>query len=192
MENKYPAVFLDRDGVINEEVGYLNHISRLKLIRRVGYALKKLKDAGFKLIVITNQSGVAKGYFPLVLIDEIHKRIQRRLKKYKVQIDDFFVCTHSPEENCSCRKPKPGLVLSAVEKHNIDLERSYLIGDKAIDIELTFNLGIKGILVLTGYGKGELEYVIPKKKITPSFIAKDLNTAADFIIKDFKKLNFLS
>ena len=185
-KGKYPAVFLDRDGVINEEVGYLNHISRLRLISGVAEALKMLKQAGFKLIVITNQSGVARGYFPFSLVEEVHKEIQRRLRRKGVQLDDFFVCLHGPDDGCNCRKPKPGLVLEAVEKHGISLEKSYVIGDKAVDIELAQNLGIKGILVLTGYGRGELEYVIPRKGIKPYFVAKDLKEAARFILEDSK------
>jgi len=183
-EKGCPAVFLDRDGTINEEVGYLNHISRLRLLPGVAEALKLLKNAGFKLIVITNQSGVARGYFPLSLVDEVHKEIQKRLRRRGVQIDDFFVCLHSPDEGCNCRKPKPGLVLEAVKQHGILLEKSYVIGDKAVDLELAQNLGIKGILVLTGYGRGELEYVLPRKGIKPYFVAKDLKEAARFILED--------
>ncbi len=183
---KVPAVFLDRDGTINEEVGYLNHISRLKLLPGVGKALKILKDAGFKLIVVTNQSGVARGYFPKDLVFQVNQEIQRRLKRFGVQIDDFFICFHSPSENCTCRKPKTGLIEAAIKKHNLLLEKSYVIGDKAVDIELGLNAGIKSILVLTGYGRGELEYVFPQKNLKPYFVAENLLSAAEFILKDFK------
>jgi len=155
---KYPAVFLDRDGTINEEVGYLNDLSRLKLLPGVGEALKLLKDNGFKLIVITNQSGPARGYFPEALVHEANELIQKRLRKKGVQIDDFFICFHHPDEKCNCRKPKTGLILQALEKYPIDLKKSYMVGDKIVDIETAYNAGIKGILVLTGYGKGELKY----------------------------------
>jgi len=181
-----PAVFLDRDGTINEEVGYLNDLSRLRLIPKVAEGLKLLKSAGFKLIVITNQSGPARGYFPKELVFKTHEILQKRLKKRGVEIDDFFVCFHHPEEGCSCRKPKPGLILEAVKKHSIDLSSSYFVGDKVIDIETGKNLGIKTILVLTGYGKGELKYVAPKKGITPDFVAKDLREAAEIIVNDYK------
>lgn len=181
---KYPAVFLDRDGTLNEEMGYINDLSRLKILPGVAGALKLLKEYGFKLIVISNQSGPARGYFPKELVFEANELLQKRLKKKGVFIDDFFICFHHPDENCTCRKPKPGLILEALKKHSIDLKRSYLIGDKIIDIETAQNIGIKGILVLTGYGKGELKYVAPKKGIFPYFVAKDLKEAAEFIIKD--------
>ena len=188
---KFPAVFLDRDGTINEEVGYLNHISRLKLIPRCAEGLKLLKENGFKLIVVTNQTGPARGYFPKELVFEVNKLLQKRLKKRGVEIDDFFICFHLPEENCNCRIPKPGLVYQALKKHPIILEKSYVVGDKLVDIELAKNLGIKSVLVLTGYGKGELEYVAPKKGVYPDFIAKDLKEAAQIILEDFSKAEIL-
>lgn len=160
-----PAVFLDRDGTINEEVGYLNHISRLKILPGVPKAIKLLKEAGFKVFVITNQSGPSRGYFPASLVDEIHKEIQRRLKSKGTFIDDFFVCLHHPEENCSCRKPKTGLLERAFSRYELDPQKSYVIGDKLIDIELARNFNLKGILVLTGYGRGEAEYLLPKKRL---------------------------
>ncbi len=184
---KTPAVFLDRDGTINEEMGYINDLSRLKILPGVASALKLLKSYGFKLIVISNQSGPARGYFPKELVFETNELLQKRLKKKGASIDDFFICFHHPEENCPCRKPKPGLILQAIEKYSIDLEKSYLIGDKIIDIETAKNAGIKGILVLTGYGKGEFKYVAPQKGIVPYFVAKDLKSAAEFIIKDSSK-----
>ncbi|MDF2953218.1 MAG: Histidinol phosphatase/D-glycero-mannoheptose bisphosphatephosphatase [Thermodesulfobacterium sp.] len=181
---KVPAVFLDRDGTLNEEMGYINDLSRLKLLPNVAEALKLLKNHGFKLIVVTNQSGPARGYFPKELVFKTNELLQKKLKKRGISIDDFFICFHHPDENCSCRKPKPGLIKQALEKYPIELKKSYLIGDKIIDIETAQNIGIKGILVLTGYGKGELKYVAPKKKVKPYFVAKDLKEAAEFIIKD--------
>lgn len=179
-----PAVFLDRDGTINEEVGYLNDLSRLKLLPKVWEGLKVLKDRGFKLIVVTNQSGVARGYFPKELVHQANELIQKRLSKKGVILDDFFVCFHLPDSGCSCRKPKPGLIFDAAKKHDIDLSRSYMVGDKLIDIETGKNAGLKTILVLTGYGRGELKYVAPKKGVYPDFVAEDLREAAKIIIKD--------
>ncbi len=180
----FPAVFLDRDGTINEEVGYLNHISRLKILPGVPQAIKKLKEAGFKVFIVTNQSGPARGYFPESLVEEIHREIQRRLQREGAQIDDFFVCLHHPNENCACRKPKTGLVEKALSQYPIDLQKSYVIGDRLLDIELALNVGIKGILVLTGYGMGEAQYLLPQKAYKPYYIAKDLLSAVDFILRD--------
>lgn len=183
-----PAVFLDRDGTINEEMGYINDLSRVRILPKVAEALKILKEHGFKLIVITNQSGPARGYFPEELVFKTNEYIKEKLKKRGAVLDDFFVCLHSPEENCECRKPKPGLIFQAVKVHNIDLGRSYFIGDRILDIETAHNVGIKGILVLTGYGKGELKYVAPKKNVYPHFIARNLREAAQYILSDSLKL----
>ncbi|MDK2862149.1 MAG: D-glycero-D-manno-heptose 1,7-bisphosphate phosphatase [Thermodesulfobacterium sp.] len=182
--NKKPAVFLDRDGTINEEMGYINDLSRVRLLPGVAEGLKLLQDRGFKLIVITNQSGPARGYFPESLVFEVNQLITRRLAKKGVKLDDFFVCLHGPNEGCNCRKPNPGLVLQALEKYPIELEKSYFIGDKIVDVETGKRLGIKTILVLTGYGKGELKYVAPKKGIYPDWVAKNLKEAAEIIIKN--------
>jgi D-glycero-D-manno-heptose 1,7-bisphosphate phosphatase len=182
--NKKPAVFLDRDGTINEEMGYINDLSRVRLLPGVAEGLKLLQDRGFKLIVITNQSGPARGYFPEDLVFEVNQLITRRLAKKGVKLDDFFVCLHGPNEGCNCRKPNPGLVLQALEKYPIELEKSYFIGDKIVDVETGKRLGIKTILVLTGYGKGELKYVAPKKGIYPDWVAKNLKEAAEIIIRN--------
>lgn len=185
---KFPAIFLDRDGTINEEVGYLNHISRLKIIPGVPKALKLLQKGGFKLFVVTNQSGPARGYFPRELVEEIHKELIRRLKYFGVKIEEFFVCLHHPDENCFCRKPKTGLLELAFSKYPIDKEKSFVIGDRLIDVELAKNFGLKGILVLTGYGRGEVEYLLPQKNIKPDYIAKNLLSAANYILDSLKKL----
>jgi D-glycero-D-manno-heptose 1,7-bisphosphate phosphatase len=182
VEQLKPAVFLDRDGTINEEVGYLNHPSRLKLLPGVAEALKRLTERGYLLFVVTNQSGPARGYFPEELVFKINSMIERRLKRRGVKIEEFFVCLHHPNDNCSCRKPKTGLIELAFKKYPIDRERSFVVGDRLIDVELAKNAGLKGILVLTGYGKGELEYVLPKKEVKPDFIAKNLKEAVSYIL----------
>lgn len=181
---RYPAVFLDRDGTINEEVGYLNHLSRLRLIRGVGKALRTLQERGVRLFVVTNQSGPARGYFPKELVERTNEEIRRRLRRQGVVIEDFFVCLHHPDEGCSCRKPRTGLLEEAFARYPIDRERAYVVGDRLIDVELARNAGLKGILVLTGYGRGELEYVLPKKTIRPDYVAEDLSDAVRFILRD--------
>lgn len=184
---RFPAVFLDRDGTINEEVGYLNHLSRLKILPGVPKALKMLQEAGFKLFVVTNQSGPARGYFPQELVEEVHKELLRRLKHFGVRIEEILVCLHHPEENCSCRKPKTGLLEIAFSKYPLDKKNSFVIGDRLIDVELAKNYGLKGILVLTGYGRGEAEYLLPKREIKPDFIAENLLSAAVYILNSIKK-----
>ncbi|MCS7199872.1 MAG: HAD family hydrolase [Caldimicrobium sp.] len=183
---KFPAIFLDRDGTINEEMGYLNHISRLRILRGVPQALKRLQEAGFKLFVVTNQSGPARGYFPEEVVHQINREIGRRLRRKGVVIENFFVCFHHPQEECSCRKPKTGLLERAFAMYPIDKDKSYVIGDRLNDVELAKRAGLKGILVLTGYGRGEAEYLLPQSKVKPDFIARDLPEAVTFILADTK------
>ncbi len=182
MEEGKPAVFLDRDGTINEEVGYLNHPSRLRILPRVAKALKTLVDRGVLLFVVTNQSGPARGYFPEELVYQINSLIEQRLKRKGVKFQEFLVCLHHPEENCNCRKPKTGLLELAFSKYTIDKNRSFVIGDRWVDIELAKRAGLKSILVLTGYGRGELEYVLPKKNLWPDYVAKNLEDATSYIL----------
>jgi D-glycero-D-manno-heptose 1,7-bisphosphate phosphatase len=188
---KQRAVFLDRDGTVNEEMGYINHPDRFILLPRVPEAIKLLKEHGFKVILITNQAGVARGYFPESLIKEIHQNLQDTLKKHGTSLDAIYYCPHHPQANvvayrkdCPCRKPKPGLVYKAQADFDIDLTQSYVVGDRFKDIELAYNVGAKGILVLTGYGKGELKYIAPNHPFKPHFIAVDLYEAAKWIVKD--------
>jgi len=185
------AVFLDRDGTINEEMGYINHVDRFVLLPRVPEAIKLLKGHGFKVILVTNQAGAARGYFPASLIEEIHQLLQKQLKAHAAELDGIYYCPHHPQatvpayrQNCLCRKPKPGLVYKAQADFDLDLNKCYVVGDRFKDIELAHNVGAKGILVLTGYGKGELEYIAPNHSLRPHFVASDLYEAAEWIVKD--------
>jgi len=179
---KRPVVFLDRDGTVNEEVGYLNHLSRLRLIPGAAEGIRLLKEAGFAVVIVTNQSGPARGYFPESLVHEVHAELRRRLSAAGAELDGIYVCLHHPEAGCSCRKPRPGLALKAAEELELDLSRSFVVGDRWVDLELARNLGARGVLVLTGYGRGELEYVLPQKGIRPDLVAEDLLAAARLIL----------
>ncbi len=178
------AVFLDRDGTINEEMGYINHLSRFRLLPGVGEAIARLKKEGLKVVVVTNQSGVARKYFPASFITAVHDYMNSLLRPVGGEPDAIYVCTHAPEENCSCRKPKPGLLLQAASELDLDLSRSYLVGDRFNDLETAAQVGAKGILVLTGYGRGELENYQGEKRVAPAFIAADLLEAAAWILAD--------
>jgi len=182
-----PVVFLDRDGTINEEVGYLNHLSRLKLIPGAAEGIKRLKEAGLAVVIVTNQSGPARGYFPESLVHEVNRELLRRLSGKGAEVDGIYVCLHHPEADCPCRKPKPGMVLRAAEELDLDLTRSYVVGDRWVDLELARSIGARGVLVLTGYGRGELEFVLPRKGLRPDFVARDLREAADLILKDLTR-----
>ncbi|MFP3867056.1 MAG: D-glycero-alpha-D-manno-heptose-1,7-bisphosphate 7-phosphatase [Desulfobacteraceae bacterium] len=183
------AVFLDRDGTVNEEMGYINHPSRFHLLPGSIEAIARLNRAGIKAVLVTNQSGVARGYFPASLMDQIHHHLQQLLGQGGAHLDGIYVCSHGPDEGCPCRKPRPGLLHQAARDLGIDLSRSFVVGDRYIDIELAANAGARGILVLTGYGRGELEYYQGAKRAEPVYIASDLPDAVGFILKEVNKID---
>ena len=146
--NKLKTVFVDRDGVINQERSdYVKSISELEIYPNVAENIKLLKDAGFLVIVITNQSAVNRGIITHEMINQIHNSIQDHLKKYGTFLDGFYYCPHTPDENCNCRKPKPGLLQKAILELNIDLNSSWMIGDSDSDIEAANSIGCKAIKI---------------------------------------------
>ena len=188
-----PAVFLDRDGTINEQLGYINHISRFILLPGVGKAMSLLNKNKYIVVVTSNQSGVARGYFPIELVEETNDLMKRELARDNAYVDGIYFCPHHPDGvlpeysmECSCRKPDIGLIEKARSELDIDMERSYVIGDRWLDIEFAHNANLPGILVLTGYGKGDLEYIVPHKQIKPTFVAEDLSRAVRWILKGNK------
>jgi len=179
-----PAVFVDRDGTINEEVVYLESAEKLRLLDGVDRGMRSLKEAGYKLIIVTNQAGVARGFFGEEMVREIHGEIRRRLLRAGVEIDGIYYCPHHPDFDshaCDCRKPKTGMLLQAATDHGIDLRKSYMIGDKLIDIQTGQNAGCKNILVLTGYGRDTLDE-LDGSGAKPDFVAADFRSAAVWIL----------
>lgn len=183
------AVFLDRDGTVSEEVGYVNHLSRYKLFPWTIAAIKKLNEAKIKAILVTNQAGVARGYFTEDLIWKVHEHLSAELAKEGAYLDGIYYCPHHPSAgvppyraNCECRKPKPGLILQAAQEHEIDLSRSFMVGDKYTDVELAQKAKVKSIMVMTGYGIGEYEYQRKDWPQMPDKIAKDLLEAVEWVI----------
>jgi D-glycero-D-manno-heptose 1,7-bisphosphate phosphatase len=186
---KKPAVFIDRDGTINEQMGYVNHVSRFRILPKVPQAIRMLNRHGFLVFVVSNQSGVARGYYPLDLVSTLHQLLVSRIRERKASIDGIFFCPHHPEgsvpefsRDCDCRKPKTGLIEQASRSFEIDLRRSFIVGDMCTDIELAHRAGITGILVKTGYGLGEIEYTLPQKTAKPAHIAEDLLDAVRWIL----------
>jgi D-glycero-D-manno-heptose 1,7-bisphosphate phosphatase len=186
---KKPAVFIDRDGTINEEMGYINHVSRFVILPGVVEALRLLNENGFHAVIVTNQSGVARGYFPLDFVHELHDFLDAFLRKDHVTLDGIFFCPHHPNgsvpeftKRCNCRKPRTGLIDQACRSLEIDLQNSYVIGDRCDDIEFGRRAGVKGILVKTGYGLGEIKYLLPHSTAKPAYIAEDLFRAVQWII----------
>ena len=186
-----PAVFIDRDGTLSEELGYINHASRFRLLPRSAAAIKKLNDAGIPAVIVTNQAGVARGYFPEERVHEVHERMEAFLKEEGAVLDGIYYCPHHPSSadpayavECECRKPGTGLVMKAAGDLDLEVKKSYVIGDKFSDVELARRLGCKGILVLTGYGRGHWEYDRDEMKSAPDFVADDLLCAVEWILAD--------
>jgi D-glycero-D-manno-heptose 1,7-bisphosphate phosphatase len=155
-----PAVFLDRDGTIIEEVGYLADPAAVVLIDGAAAAIARLNAAGVPVVVVTNQAGVARGYFPEECVGRVHDRLDELLAREGARVDGYFVCPHHPSEgrppyrrDCDCRKPAAGLLLRAAEQLGLDLARSFMIGDKLSDVEAGARAGCGTVLVRTGYGR---------------------------------------
>ncbi|MFP4036478.1 MAG: D-glycero-alpha-D-manno-heptose-1,7-bisphosphate 7-phosphatase [Desulfobacteraceae bacterium] len=185
-----PAVFLDRDGTINEQMGYVNHPSRFVLLPNSARAIRRLNQGGVLVIVISNQSGVARGYFPLSLVHRIHDIMKEMLAAQGAGVDEILFCPHHPlgevpeyAVNCRCRKPMPGLVEKARRRFDVDMKRSFVVGDRCSDVELARRCGLTGVLVETGYGLGELEYVLPARGLKPDHVASDLDAAVTWILE---------
>lgn len=185
-----PAVFLDRDGTINEQMGYVNHPGRFVLLPGAAQGIRRLNQSGFLVIVVSNQSGVARGYFPIDLVHEVHELMRRELAAGGAVLDEVLFCPHYPggqvaeyAVECGCRKPKPGMIIEAESRFHIDMSRSYVVGDRFSDLELAASRGLKGVLVETGYGLGDLLYVLPGRRIQPDHVAKDLDAAVNWILE---------
>jgi D-glycero-D-manno-heptose 1,7-bisphosphate phosphatase len=186
---KHAAIFLDRDGTINEEVGYLDSLEKLKIIPEAFEAIRLINQNDMKAVVITNQSGVARGLFSEEFVQTVHALIQKQLKARKAFIDAFYHCPHHPTEGqgvylqtCNCRKPAPGLLFKASDEMEIDLGRSYMIGDMPKDIETAKRVGAKSILVRTGYGQKHRAF-----DVEPDYIAGNILDAVRWILKDREK-----
>lgn len=190
MTTTQPAVFLDRDGTINEQMGYINHISRFVLLPGVARAIRKLNKQKIPVVVVSNQSGLARGYFPASLLDEVNQKMEQQLAAEGAHIDGLYICPHHPEakeekyrEICNCRKPKIGLLKQAAEDLDLDLTQSFIVGDRWSDLKCGAAAGATSILVLTGYGRGDQQYIGPQQEIQPAMVAEDLNSAVDWILQ---------
>lgn len=174
------AVFLDRDGTLIEEADYLARPEQLKLFPFAAEAIRLLNENDFLVILITNQSGIGRGFFDENTLREIHGKLIAELEKSNAKLDAIYFCPHNSVDNCACRKPKTGMIEQASEDFSIDLETSWMIGDKSIDVETGFNAGTKTALVMSGYGRKEIENMERK----PNIAAKNLLFAVKEILKD--------
>lgn len=184
-----PAAFIDRDGTLTEEVGYVNHPKRLQLLPRAAEAIKRLNAAGVAAVVVTNQAGVARGYFSPEVLQATNTALAEQLKQADAHLDGLYVCPHHPTEGeppfraqCECRKPKPGLLLRAAAELGLDLGVSTVIGDKASDLAPARAVGARSVLVLTGYGRGEWEYRRDTFTVMPDYVAVDLFEAVQWML----------
>jgi D-glycero-D-manno-heptose 1,7-bisphosphate phosphatase len=180
-----PAVFLDRDGTICEEMGYLNHISRVHVFPFVAEAIARLNRAGLPVVVVTNQSGVARGIFPEALVTQVQARIESELAACGARIDAFYYCPHIKDDACDCRKPLPGMLERAAREHALDLSRSVVVGDRYVDVALAHAVGALGVLVQSGFGRGDFEYRSAQWPRQPDAVLEDLAEATDWILRVF-------
>jgi D-glycero-D-manno-heptose 1,7-bisphosphate phosphatase len=153
MSQARPAIFIDRDGTLSHEVGYVNHLSRFRLYPYAVDAVRLINRSGFLAVVVTNQAGVARGYFPESLVHEVHGALRAALEKGGARLDGLYVCLHHPSvgdppyrQDCDCRKPRPGLLRRAETELGVDLRRSWMVGDRRNDLEVAWNAGARAAL----------------------------------------------
>lgn len=187
---KRAAIFLDRDGTISEEVGYVNHLSRYRLLPHALEAIREINRSGRLAIVTTNQAGVARGYFSETLLHQVHDRLRLLTGEAGARLDAIYYCPHHPREgeppwraDCDCRKPRPGMILRAAREHDIDLTSSFIVGDGVADIEAGAAAGIPGVLVLTGYGRGLVEHQKERFRTAPAHTAENVLEAVRWILR---------
>lgn len=188
---KRPAVFIDRDGTISEEVGYVNHPSRFRVFPYSSEAIRILNDAGWLAILITNQAGVARGYFSEDVIQKVHDQLTHDLQNGSAKLDAIYYCAHHPSVgeppyrfDCDCRKPKTGLIQQAAKDFEIDIAASWMAGDRYSDVELARNAGLRSAFVLSGYGRGEWEYQSQAWVHRPDLVCENLLEAVKSIVNN--------
>lgn len=183
------AIFLDRDGTVSEEVGYVNHMGRFRLLPQAADAIRKINDSDFLAVLVTNQAGVARGYFKEQLVRRVHARLEEMLAEDGARLDGIYYCPHHPmageapyRRDCDCRKPRPGMIEAARQDLEIDVSRSFMVGDKHSDIVFAHSVGMRGVLVRTGYGLGEIDQWSTAWDEQPDAICDDLLDAVDWIV----------
>jgi D-glycero-D-manno-heptose 1,7-bisphosphate phosphatase len=184
-----PAIFLDRDGTLSHEVGYVNHLSRFRLLPYAVDAVRAINRSGRLAVLVTNQAGVARGYFPEGLIHEVHAHLTAAMESGGARLDGIYTCVHHPtagtapyRRDCDCRKPRPGLLRQAESELHADLARSWVIGDRRGDLELAWAAGARAALVKTGYGRGELAWHGAEWRRAPDLVAEHVLEAVERIV----------
>ncbi len=177
-----PAIFIDRDGTLNEAVGFINHVSLFRPYSWSSEAVRLANRAGFVAVVVTNQSGVARGLYTEELVQEVHTRLIEQLGEAGARLDAIYYCPHGLSGSCECRKPKPGMMLRAERELGVDLSQSYVIGDSYSDLEMAWNAGSRSALVMTGYGRGDHEHHRAQWVRQPDILAPNLYAAVTEIV----------
>ena len=188
------AVFLDRDGNVCEDVGYLGDPSKLVVFPYAAEAVRRLNESSMLAILVTNQSGVARGHFGEDAVLRVHDRLERELARGGARLDGIYYCPHHPtigqppyRQSCECRKPRPGMLVRAAADHDIDLSQSFVVGDKYSDVRLAHAAGARAVLVRTGYGRGEWEYDRATWPRQPEHVAETLEDAVEWILDEAGK-----
>jgi len=176
-----PAVFLDRDGTINEHIEYLHEIEKFQIIPGALDAMKKLKLAGYRLVIVTNQPGIGVGYFSKEDFFKVNRELLKAASKAGFNIDRIYYCPHTRADECDCRKPKPGMLLRAVTDLNVDLSKSFMVGDMSSDVKAGADAGCKTVVLKTGQGGADGLY-----DVKPDYVANDLAEAAELILRNSK------
>jgi histidinol-phosphate phosphatase family protein len=177
------AIFLDKDGTLVPDVPYNVNPKLVSIEKNSLEGLQLIKDSGFKLIVISNQSGIARGYFDIEKLRGVEDKIQQLLRVHNLKVDGFYYCPHDTNDDCDCRKPNPGLILKAAQDFNIDLAQSWMIGDILNDVEAGNRAGCKTILIDNG---NETEWILNENR-EPFFKASSINEAAELIQRSLKE-----
>jgi histidinol-phosphate phosphatase family protein len=187
VEQSRTTVFFDRDGTLNHDTSYIKNSGELVLFHDAVTAVKRCNDAGIRVLVVTNQSGLARGYFSQADLDGIHRCLREQLQDGGAWIDDIFICPHHPDDGCQCRKPNPGMIEQAMARYPIDLAKSYVVGDKSIDVKLAAKAQVKGLLVTTGPTSAEELRMIRAHHLPVAHVAECLQDAVDWILDDITR-----
>jgi len=185
-DSKAPVVYLDRDGTLNFDPGYLNQPEQLRLLPGAGQAVARLNRAGFKTVVLSNQSGLARGLITQDQLEAIHQRLRELLSEDSARLDGIFICPHHPDDGCACRKPAPGLVHRAQRELGVSADNAIVIGDKASDMELARNVGALAVFVRSGNVPEEEQARMAERGLAPDYVARDLTGAVDWILETVK------
>ena len=181
-QSRPAAIFMDRDGTVSEELGYMYHAGLFRPFPWTAEAIRKINDSGMKAILTTNQSGIARGYFKEEMVHQVHVVLHAELQRREARLDAIYYCPHAPEENCECRKPKPGMILRAAKELDLDLSRSFMIGDRYLDVQSAHSAGVRSVLVRSGDGAEELAKYAGQAVPQPHHVAENLLRAVEAIL----------